>query len=247
MRIVEILLSKKISNKELSPKAAREIDALQTRIDSYVDKILDPNTSSAGKEFLKSRLRDDYHELKLLLPQNTFVAEDSPIRYEVFDRETGNNIPGHNHYTDKILANKAADQLDNAYGAYKHGYRRAHVKLKEAVHKLPLTHDDFEMVKHIMSRPIPAVIAPIFISDVINDDELNDQLLSLEEFDPAMDVRPLIAEWFERVMPDQKYRFTGETREENQKKGLLSPIHGYDPKMYKGTNDPVTGNAYGRY
>jgi hypothetical protein len=30
------------------------------------------------------------------------------------------------------------------------------------------------------------------------------------------------------------------------KEGRLSPIHGYDPHMYKGSNDPITGNAYGR-
>ena len=47
-------------------------------------------------------------------------------------------------------------------------------------------------------------------------------------------------------MPDQMYRFTGDKVSEIQKKGLLSPIHGYDPKMFKGTNDPITGDAYGR-
>jgi hypothetical protein len=47
-------------------------------------------------------------------------------------------------------------------------------------------------------------------------------------------------------MPDQMYRFTDDHQSENQKKGVLSPIHGYDPKMYKGTNDAIMGNAYGR-
>ena len=68
----------------------------------------------------------------------------------------------------------------------------------------------------------------------------------MEKTDPARDVRPLIVEWFKRVMPDQLYRFTGAEDTMQRKQGLLSPIHGYDPHQYKGTNDPITGNAYGR-
>jgi len=160
-------------------------------MDSYVDKIMSPGTSPAGKEFLKSRLRDDYYELKSLLPRTHKVAE--------------------------------------------------------AVHRLPLTEDDFDLVKKLMERPIPAAIAPIYIQNIIEDDEFNDQLLALEDSNPSLDVRPLIVEWFRRVMPDQMYRFTEELPSENQKEGLLSPIHGYDPKMYKGSNDPITGDAYGRF
>jgi hypothetical protein len=191
MRIVEILLPRGASDRSLSPQVVRKIDALQQRMDSYVDKIMSPGTSSAGKEFLKSRLRDDYYELKGLLP--------------------------HIH------------------------------KVAEAVTKLPLSHDDFELVKKVMEKPIPAAIAPIYIHEIIEDDELNDQLASLEDSDPGMDVRPIIAEWFNRVMPDQMYRFTGIEPDMAQKNGVLSPIHGYDSRMYKGTNDPLTGNAYGSY
>jgi len=191
MRIVEILLPKNTRDRDLSPQVVRKIDALQQRMDSYVDKIMSPGTSPAGKEFLKSRLRDDYYELKSLLPRTHKVAE--------------------------------------------------------AVHRLPLTEDDFDLVKKLMERPIPAAIAPIYIQNIIEDDEFNDQLLALEDSNPSLDVRPLIVEWFRRVMPDQMYRFTEELPSENQKKGLLSPIHGYDPKMYKGSNDPITGDAYGRF
>ena len=56
MRIVEILLPKGTSDRSLSPQQTRKIDALQQRMTSYVDKIMSPNTSVAGKEFLKSRL-----------------------------------------------------------------------------------------------------------------------------------------------------------------------------------------------
>jgi hypothetical protein len=189
MRIVEILLPRNTRDRDLSPHTVRKIDALQQRMDSYVDKIMSPGTSPAGKEFLKSRLRDDYYELKGLLP--------------------------HIH------------------------------KVAEAVTRLPLTEDDFDLVKKLMERPIPAAIAPIYIQNIIEDDEFNDQLLELEDSNPSLDVRPLIVEWFRRVMPDQMYRFTEDLPSENQKKGLLSPIHGYDPKMYKGANDPISGNAYG--
>jgi len=190
MRIVEILLPKGVSDRSLSPQVVRKIDALQARMDHYVDKIMDPKTSVAGKEFLKSRLRDDYYELRKTIPRTHAVAE--------------------------------------------------------AVTRLPLSHEDFELVKKVMEKPIPAVIAPIYIQEFIEDDELNDQLLALEASDPGLDVRPLIVEWFKRVMPDQMYRFTGDEQSYKQKMGVLSPIHGYDPHMYKGTNDPITGNAYGR-
>jgi len=191
MRIVEILLPRNTRDRDLSPITVRKIDALQNRMDSYVDKIMSPGTSPAGKEFLKSRLRDDYYELKGLLPHIHAVAE--------------------------------------------------------AVHKLPLTEDDFDLVKKLMERPIPAAIAPIYIQNIIEDDEFNDQLVALEDSNPSLDVRPLIVEWFRRVMPDQMYRFTDDVPCENQKKGLLSVIHGYDPKMYKGSNEPITGNAYGMF
>lgn len=117
----------------------------------------------------------------------------------------------------------------------------------EAIHKLPLSHKDFEIVKELLCRPIPAIIAPIYILDVINDDELNDQIKSIEETQPNRDVRPLIVDWIKRVMPDQLCRFNDDEQTLSQKNGVLSPIHGYDSKSFKGTNDPLTGNAYGFY
>lgn len=191
MRIVEILLPKGTSDKSLSPRAIRQIDMLQQRMNHYVDRIMDPKTSQAGREFLKSRLRDDYFELRNAIPRTHAVAE--------------------------------------------------------AVTKVPLSNNDFELVKKVMEKPIPAAIAPIYIHEIIEDDELNGQLASLEETNPGMDVRPIIAEWFNRVMPDQMYRFDDNlVPTYTQKNGNVSPIHGYDPHFYKGTNDPITGNAYGR-
>ena len=192
MRIVEILLPKGSNDRSLSPQVVRKIDALQQRMDLYVDKIMSPDTSSAGKEFLKSRLRDDYYELKDLLPHIHAIAE--------------------------------------------------------AVNKLPLTEKDFDLVRLMMEKPIPAVVAPIYISEIIDDDELNGQIKSLEENEPNRDVRPIIAEWFERVMPDQMYRFRPED-EMKGKPGNFSVIHGYNDHIHKGaglTGTSQTGNnAYG--
>jgi hypothetical protein len=117
--------------------------------------------------------------------------------------------------------------------------------VNEAVNRIPITNNDFKLVMKVMERPIPAAIAPIYISQIIEDDELNDQLFSLEDSQPGLDVRPIIAEWFNRIMPDQMYRFTGDEQTPAQKNGVLSPIHGYDSHNYKGTNDPITGDAYG--
>src|SRR5690606_12729653 len=107
--------------------------------------------------------------------------------------------------------------------------------------------EDFDLVKKMMEKPIPAAVAPIYILEFIDDDEFNDQLLELENSNPGLDVRPLIVEWFRRVMPDQMIRFEDQEVNHNQRIGLFSPIHGYDPRMYKGTNEPITGNAYGRF
>jgi len=478
MRIVEILLPRGASDRSLSPQVVRKIDALQNRMDSYVDKIMQPGTSAAGKEFLKSRLRDDYYELKDLLPHVHAVAEagmewhgtntgtnqanntdhdiseamdyvkqnypyskkytvrraeygfralkknpqhfldldsiettksdihmsavdgavnqlgleENPMMsgsyqhsfsigyswntlenkstniavlyyqdrgmgsdsitvaakdkknllgaisvfqdagaiqsseerkekrqdnadkrnqqaskkgikqgaiintgdesyeivgftpggkakvknlttgnvatvspasikkewisdpgqaaksikqsYAVFDRDNGAQMS--KTFKTEREARAQADQWENSSKDGRNIVRPVIRKLAEAVHKLPLSHDDFEVVIEVMKKPIPAAIAPIYISEIIEDDELNDQIKSIEDTDPARDIRPLIAEWFNRVMPDQVYRFTGDHQSEHQKKGVLSPIHGYDPHQYHGTNDPITGSAYGR-
>jgi hypothetical protein len=101
----------------------------------------------------------------------------------------------------------------------------------EAVHKVPLIEEDFDFIKELMEKPIPAVLAQMYLSEVIVDDELTDVLQLLSETEPNRDVRQLVAEWIDRVMPDQMYRFTGEERDPRQMLGILSPIHGYDPKV----------------
>src|SRR5271165_888456 len=182
MKILEILLPKGTDDKSLSAHKIQQIGMLQKRMNRYVDKICDPKTSPQGREFLKSRLRDDYMDLKDALSQGLH-------------------------------------------------------KIAEAVHKLPLTPDDFELVKKLMEKPIPAIIAPIYISEVIEDDAFTDELNSLAETDPGRDVRQLIVDWIDRVMPDQKHRFGQEVGDMDQKKGMFSVLHGYDPHYYKGGGD----------
>ena len=246
MRIIEILLPKGSKDRSLSPQHIQRIDMLQKRMDSYVDKIMDPETSLQGREFLKARLRDDYYELKDLLPHIHKVAENAE-QYEVYDRKTGERVSG--PYATSKRARNVRDKKDLEYGAVRYGVRPvgSNKPVMEAVHKLPLSNEDFDLVKKMMEKPIPAAVAPIYILEFIDDDEFNDQLLELENSNPGLDVRPLIVEWFRRVMPDQMIRFEDQEVNHNQRIGLFSPIHGYDPRMYKGTNEPITGNAYGRF
>lgn len=192
MRIVEILLPRGVSDRSLSPQVINKIENVQHQMDMLVAKIQDPNTSSAGRDFLITQLDAKLSTLKGLIPRTHAIAE--------------------------------------------------------AVNKLPLTEEDFDLVKQLMERPIPAVVAPIYISEIINDDELNDQIRSLEENEPNRDVRPIIAEWFERVMPDQMYRFRPK-EELKGKPGNFSVIHGYSDHIHAAgslTGTAQTGNnAYG--
>ena len=122
--------------------------------------------------------------------------------------------------------------------------------ISEAVHKLPLTPGDFNLVKQLMKHPIPAIVAPMYVMEIIDDDELNDQFRSLENTYPDRDVRPLIVDWVRRVMPDQMYHFGQEVADENQKKGTFSPLHGDDPHQNKGssfTGTGSSGDAYGKF
>lgn len=250
MKILEVILSKGGSDRGLSSKRQERIDFLKNRIQTYADKINDPVTGQRAGDFLKSKMALDRDELEFHMKKlKEETAEQLPVaQYEVYDRKTGAAVKGRGPYTDKTRARRARDQLDNAYGGYKYAVRPVGQKndVMEAVNRVPLSNEDFDRVKEIMSKPIPAMVAPIYLQEVIDDDELHDTFAELSESNPAQDVRPIVAEWFKRVMPDQMYRFNDDQPTYQQKAGLLSPIHGYDPKMYKGSNDPITGNAYGR-
>jgi hypothetical protein len=159
-----------MKDKSLSKKKIANLNALQQRMDKYVDMISDPSTPKAKKGLLQKALRKDYTELKATI-------------------ESINEI-----------------------------------KVMEAVHKLPISNEDFDLVEKIMSRPIPACVAEIFLQDIIRDDAFSDELRILEDTEPNRDVRPMVAEWFKRVMPDQMYRFTDNTQSKTEREGILSPI-----------------------
>ena len=250
MKVLEVILSKNSNDRSLSGKRQERIDFLKNRIQMYADKINDPATSPHAGDFLKSKLALDKGELEYHMKKLEEETTDQlpVVQYEVYDRKTGATVRGRGPYTDKTRARRARDQLDNAYGGYRYGVRPVGQKgeVMESINRVPLSNEDFDRVKELMTKPIPAAVAPIYIQEVIDDDELHDTFAALSENNPAQDVRPIIAEWFNRVMPDQMYRFRDDQPSYQQKAGLLSPIHGYDPKMYKGSNDPITGNAYGR-
>jgi len=247
MKILELLLPQSLKDRDLSPKSTKEIGVLQTRMSTYVDKIMDPATSSAGKEFLRGKLRSDYDSLKTALKLQETPEEAPAKKWEVYDPKTNKVVGG--PYSSSSRARLARDKKDIEYGAIRYRVREiGGNSIMEAVTKLPLTNADFDLVKTVMQRPIPAVIASIYISDIIEDDELNDMIASLEDTEPDRDIRPLIVDWFKRVMPDQMHRFGQEVAGEQQRQGVLSVVHGYDPKMYKGGTDTGTessGNAYG--
>jgi hypothetical protein len=245
MKMLEILLPKNLRDKDLSPRKAERIGLLQKKIDQCVDKILDPATSRNGKDFLKQQLQTHYDEFKKEIGSFHRVAEDSENnsnQYEVYDHRTGERVSG--PYSNAKRARTAREKKDLAHGAVRYGVRPVK-KISEAVHRLPLSNNDFDALKEMMNKPIPATIASIYIQDLIVDDEFTDQLNALSEENPGMDIRPFIVEWIDRVMPDQKFRFVNQFTHKDQREGKLSPIHGYDPQSYKGTNDPITGNAYG--
>jgi hypothetical protein len=244
MRIVEILLPKNVTDRDLPAGVVKAIDMLQSRIDAKTKELFSKNTTQDGRGFLVTQIRNDIYAMKQLIPRTHEIAENDSTKYEVFDRRTGEKVAG--PYSTRQRASRVADKKDLEYGAVRYGYRPVKV-INEAVHKVPLIDTDFDLVKTIMEKPIPAAIASIYISEIIDDDEFNSELDILAESDPGRDIRPMVVDWFKRVMPDQMYHFVGVDDSEQRQRGLLSPIHGYDPKMYKGTNDPITGNAYGRF
>lgn len=315
MRIVEILLPKSVSDRSLSKQYINRIDVLQKRMDKYVDAIMNPKTTPNGREFLKSRLKDDLYDLRgLLKPLQRIdtLAETHP------NQQLSIYNPNGTTYRNEYMPVLNPDPIDNAEPlssiedqSYDQDFDKEKIKrivssqldklsprcrqilkmkfwsdmtdheiaqrlnlsnarvsqiirrslyhlsrnstglrnLREAVHSLPLSDDDFELLKKMMDKPIPAVIAQIYIHDIIDDDEFNDQIAELAEKDPRMDIRPFIVEWIKKVMPDQMHRFGQEVGDEKLRKGILSPIHGYGlSSSNKGTDTGTqsSGNAYGR-
>ena len=242
MKILEIILMKRERNRDIKSTETKK-DNIMNRINMFIDKIHNPKTTNNVREFLKSKLKDEINHLGNNIDDKHIKEEIENKKYEVYDRQTQKVVGG--PYSTRSRASRAADKKDLEYGAYRYGVREIK-SIAEAVYKLPLSDKDFEVLKQLMEKPIPAILAEVFIEDSIIDDELFDQIKSIADIDPARDTRPLIMEWIDRVMPDQKHKITSEVQHYDAR-GVLSPIHGYDPHMYKGSNEPITGNAYGRY
>lgn len=101
--------------------------------------------------------------------------------------------------------------------------------LSESVHTVPLTEDQFDELKERMSSPIPAELATIVLSDLLESDDLSDELFAIAEKNPNHDVRPVVANWLKLNMPSEMHRFNGQKDNEYLTYGLYSTLHGYTP------------------
>lgn len=99
--------------------------------------------------------------------------------------------------------------------------------LTEAVHTIPLTEKQFDELKERMSVPIPAELATIALSDLLESDDLSDELFAAAAKNPNHDARPIIANWMKLNMPDEMHRFDGRKDSEYLTYGLYSTLHGY--------------------
>lgn len=104
------------------------------------------------------------------------------------------------------------------------------MKLTEAVHVIPLTEEQFDELKDRMSVPIPAEIAMIALSDILESDELSDDFMCTAQINPNQDVRPIVANWLKLNMPTEMHRFNGVEDQEYLQYGIYSTLHGYPPK-----------------
>lgn len=73
--------------------------------------------------------------------------------------------------------------------------------LSEATYKAPVSNDEQKQLHELFERPLPAGVAIFIISDVINDDELNNNIDSYGQKDPTKDCRDIIANWISMNMP----------------------------------------------
>lgn len=102
--------------------------------------------------------------------------------------------------------------------------------LNESVHTIPLTEKQFDELKERMSIPIPAEIAMIALSDILESDDLSADFISTSQRNPNQDVRPIVANWLKLNMPTEMHRFNGVEDQEYLQYGLYSTLHGYPPK-----------------
>jgi hypothetical protein len=103
----------------------------------------------------------------------------------------------------------------------------------EAMHVAPNSKEQIEKLREIFSKPLPVEYAREVISDIIDDDALNDELLAAEDGTNAL---PIIYKWIEINMPSMLQKHEELMGDGN---GIFSPLHGYtDPAL-----DITRGNA----
>jgi hypothetical protein len=101
----------------------------------------------------------------------------------------------------------------------------------EAMHVAPKSDEQIERLREIFTKPLPVEYAPEVISDIINDDALNDEMLAAPE---GTDARPIIFKWIEMNMPTVLQKHQELMGDGN---GIFSPLHGYtDPEI-----EPTSG------
>lgn len=100
-------------------------------------------------------------------------------------------------------------------------YRQIH----EATRKQPLSESDFDSVKIIFERPVPAVVAHIYITGLIDDDQLSQSIEHIADKDPSADVRNVIADWLSTNSPNLVSKYLSEPDFINQD-GSRSSISG---------------------
>jgi len=103
-------------------------------------------------------------------------------------------------------------------------------QLNEAIRTVPLTDAQFDELKDRMSKPIPAEVAMILLSDILESDDLSAEFFAASQVKPDSDVRPIIANWLSVNMPSEMHHFKAPSDTDFTKQGLYSTLHGYAPK-----------------
>lgn len=114
-------------------------------------------------------------------------------------------------------------QIKKDHGTLGQKIAKMHSCLCEATHKLPQTKKEFEYLKSLFEKPLPAGIAISAIRKVIQDDSLEDVIGHIEE---SIDIRDLLAHWIKTNFPALIKRRDNTIDDE----GLYSVLHGYAPK-----------------
>lgn len=253
MRILEVIIASAKPDRSLLTQHKERIDFLQNRIIAYADKLKEPDTSNKARDFLKSKIADDKREIAHhvgKIKEESVDSSEPAVEYVVYDPKTDKIVGG--PYQTASRARAARDKKDMAYGAYRYSVRKINKNsgtgsaVFESINRLPLAECDFDAIKGLLDKPVPVVLARIYLQDLIDDDDLNSQFDSLESDDPGQDIRHLIADWVKRVMPDQLHRFQARP-DAVATAGQLSPIHGYDSGSFNSNSETTVGNAFGRF